>query len=66
MCLDEIVNELDEVFEIDGIKVIVDPMSLPYLEDTTIDYQDELMSSGFVFRNPKAKHSCGCGSSVDF
>jgi len=46
-----------------GIKVIVDKKSLLYLEGTTLDYQDELDGRGFIFNNPNATRTCGCGKS---
>ena len=45
------------------IRVICDPKSYLYLNGTTIDFKDELMGRGFVFNNPNATSSCGCGSS---
>lgn len=45
------------------IKLYVDPFSAPYLEGTTIDYEAHTMAARFVFRNPQAKSTCGCGSS---
>jgi iron-sulfur cluster assembly protein len=53
----------DRVFEFDGVRVFVDPKSLIYLEGMTLDYKESLMQSGFVFDNPNAKKSCGCGTS---
>ena len=53
----------DNVFEFGGAKVFVDPKSLTFLEDITVDYQETLMQQAFVFHNPKAKHSCSCGTS---
>jgi iron-sulfur cluster assembly protein len=61
--LTETRSDMDEVFEQHGIDVVVDPKSLIYLEGTTIDFKDELMGRGFVFQNPNATSSCGCGSS---
>ena len=61
--LTESQKETDEVFEQHGIKIIVDPKSLLYLNGTTIDFKDEIMGRGFVFQNPNATSSCGCGSS---
>lgn len=61
--LTESQKETDEVFEQHGIKIICDPKSLLYLNGTTIDFRDELMGRGFVFSNPNATTSCGCGSS---
>ena len=56
-------KDIDEVFEQHGIKVICDPKSYLYLNGTTIDFKDELMGRGFVFSNPNATNTCGCGSS---
>jgi len=53
----------DRVFEFDGVRVFIDPKSLIYLEGMTLDYKESLMQSGFVFDNPNAKKSCGCGTS---
>lgn len=53
----------DEVFEQNGIRVICDPKSLLYLEGTEVDFKDEVMGRGFVFKNPNATTTCGCGSS---
>ena len=57
------VRPQDQVLEMDGVKVIVDPKSLQFLEETTLDYSDGLNGRGFVFINPKATRTCGCGSS---
>jgi len=61
--LTESQKENDEVFEQHGIKVVVDSKSLLYLGGTTVDFKDEIMGRGFVFQNPNATSSCGCGSS---
>jgi iron-sulfur cluster insertion protein len=53
----------DQIFEQDGVKVVVDPKSFLYLSGTEIDYVDGLTGAGFTLRNPNAKGSCGCGSS---
>jgi iron-sulfur cluster assembly protein len=53
----------DRVLEFDGVRIFVDPKSLLYLEGVTLDYKESLMQSGFVFDNPNAKTSCGCGTS---
>ena len=53
----------DQVFEQDGVKVVVDPKSFLYLSGTEIDYVDSLTGAGFTLKNPNAKGSCGCGSS---
>lgn len=61
--LTETQKDTDEEFEMHGIKVICDPKSLLYLNGTTVDFKDELMGRGFVFNNPNASATCGCGSS---
>lgn len=53
----------DKVFEHDGAKLVVDRKSFLYLNGTELDYKEELMTSGFMLRNPNIKRSCGCGSS---
>ena len=54
----------DEVFEgVDCAKIFIDKKSLLYLNGTVLDYDTSLMSRGFVFNNPNAKSTCGCGSS---
>ena len=53
----------DEVFEGHGAKIFVDRKSFLFLNGTTLDYDTALLSRGFVFNNPNAKQSCGCGSS---
>ena len=56
-------RETDESFEVDGLKVFVDPVSARYLEDVVIDYVFGMNGAGFKFNNPKATGTCGCGSS---
>src|SRR5574342_104318 len=53
----------DKVFERDGVKLFCDLKSYIYLNGTVLDYDSGLMGKGFVFMNPNAKKSCGCGSS---
>ena len=53
----------DHVFEFDGVQIYIDPKSFLYLLGMTLDYKETLMQSGFVFENPNAKKSCGCGTS---
>jgi len=54
----------DHVFEgLDGAKVFIDPKSYRYIDGTTLDYDTSLVSKGFVFDNPNAKGTCGCGTS---
>lgn len=53
----------DKVFEKDGIKIIIDQKSFLFLSGTELDFTDGLNGTGFVFKNPNAKRTCGCGSS---
>ena len=55
--------EVDRQIEIQGVKVVVDEMSLMYLVGTEIDYVEGLQGAGFKFNNPNVKTTCGCGSS---
>ena len=56
-------KENDFVFNFDGLKVYLDPISAMHLEGTVIDYISGLYGTGFKFNNPNAKTTCGCGSS---
>jgi len=56
-------RERDKVYEFEGVRVFVDPKSFLYLSGMTLDYEETLMRQGFVFNNPHAQKSCGCGSS---
>jgi iron-sulfur cluster assembly protein len=53
----------DVLFEIKGVRLVIDPKSLFYLTGTELDYSDGLTGKGFVFNNPNAVRTCGCGSS---
>ncbi|WP_089725777.1 iron-sulfur cluster assembly protein IscA [Candidatus Thiosymbion oneisti] len=55
----------DQVFEDQGVKVIVDPKSLLYLAGTELDYTKEGLNEGFKFNNPNVKDACGCGESFN-
>jgi iron-sulfur cluster assembly protein len=63
MRLDTEARNRDKVFEENGARIFVDPKSYLYLHNTTLDYLEDLMKQGFVFQNPQAARSCGCGSS---
>ena len=56
-------GEEDTIFESNGIKVVVDPKSLPYLDGMELDYAREGLNEGFKFNNPNVKDQCGCGES---
>jgi iron-sulfur cluster assembly accessory protein len=60
---DEHPQEGDAVLEYDGVRVLIDPTSAQYLAGTCIDFVSSLSGGGFKFTNPKATHTCGCGSS---
>ena len=53
----------DEIFDIEGIKIFIDPFSSQYLDGVEIDYTTNMMGQGFTFKNPSATGGCGCGSS---
>ncbi|OGI45536.1 MAG: iron-sulfur cluster assembly protein IscA [Candidatus Muproteobacteria bacterium RBG_16_65_34] len=55
----------DKVYEDQGVKIIVDPKSLIYLEGTQLDYTREGLNEGFKFNNPNVKDTCGCGESFN-
>ena len=61
--LDEEVAEDDFTLDDNGVSVLVDPMSMQYLQGAEIDYKDELMGASFTIKNPNATTTCGCGSS---
>ena len=63
MRLDTQARDRDKVFEEFGARIFVDPKSILYLNGTTLEYEETLMRQGFVFQNPNADRSCGCGSS---
>lgn len=63
MGFDESVGPEDRVEEVNGVRVALDPKSVPFLAGTEVDYQDGLMGRGFVFNNPNSSGSCGCGNS---
>ena len=61
--LEDAAAEDDLVLEKDGARVLIDPVSLPFLADAEIDFADELIGARFVVNNPNATSSCGCGTS---
>lgn len=60
---DDKIGQYDQVYEIDGVKVIVDAKSAIYLQGTQLDYQKDMMGGNFKFLNPNANKTCGCGES---
>ena len=59
------INAEDHQFESHGVKVLVDPKSLQYIDGTELDYTREGLNEGFKFRNPRVKDECGCGESFN-
>jgi iron-sulfur cluster assembly accessory protein len=53
----------DQVFESNGVKLFVDPISIQYLKNAEVDFIDTVTGGGFTIKNPNAKSTCGCGSS---
>lgn len=56
-------RERDRIFQYGDVRVFVDPKSFIYLNGMTVEWEDTLMRQGFIFQNPNAKKSCGCGTS---
>ena len=59
------IHEGDYQFESNGVKVLVDPKSLPYIDGTELDFAREGLNEGFKFNNPNVKDECGCGESFN-
>ncbi len=59
------VNPDDVLFDSHGVRVLVDPKSLPYIDGTELDYTKEGLNEGFKFSNPNVKDECGCGESFN-
>ena len=55
--------DADQVFESNGVKLLVDPISLRYLKGAEVDFVDNITGGGFTIKNPNAESTCGCGSS---
>lgn len=53
----------DKIFEVNGVRLFVDPISLRYLQNAEVDFVDNHQGGGFTIKNPNAKSTCGCGSS---
>lgn len=60
---DEQLEEVDSVVEFNGVEVVVDQMSVPYLDGASIDFEDSIQKQGFTIDNPNAAGSCACGDS---
>ena len=63
LTFDSNIKETDKEFESNGVKVVVDKKSFLYLVGTTLDYSGGLNGKGFIFKNPNAERTCGCGES---
>jgi iron-sulfur cluster assembly accessory protein len=63
IALERDVRDSDVRFNFDGVDVLIDPDSLPYLAGATVDYVDDIMGGGFHIENPNAVANCGCGNS---
>jgi iron-sulfur cluster assembly protein len=59
------IEDQDQVFENHGVKVVIDPKSLVYLDGTELDYGREGLNEGFLFNNPNVSDECGCGESFN-
>lgn len=58
-------NDEDQVFNFDSVKVVIDPKSLVYLDGTELDFVKEGLNEGFKFNNPNVRSECGCGESFN-
>ncbi len=56
-------EEKDKIFEVEGVRVFIDPKSYLFLNGIVVDFKESMMGRGFVFENPNASTSCGCGTS---
>ncbi|HYW24547.1 MAG TPA: iron-sulfur cluster insertion protein ErpA [Terriglobales bacterium] len=65
MAFDDNVRPGDEIVEQDGVRILIDDFSGPYIQGSEIDYVDSLMGAGFTVHNPNAVRSCSCGHSFD-
>ena len=65
MAFDDNVRPGDEIVQVEGVRVLVDDFSAPYIRGSEIDYVDSLMGAGFTVHNPNAVKSCSCGHSFD-
>ncbi|MFQ5588339.1 MAG: iron-sulfur cluster insertion protein ErpA [Nitrospiria bacterium] len=63
MAFEQASTEEDDVVEMHGLKLFIDPYSAPMLKGTEVDYLDDLQNAGFSIKNPNAKTTCGCGQS---
>ena len=59
------VQDEDKVFDAEGVKIVIDPKSLLYLDGTELDFVKEGLNEGFKFNNPNVKNECGCGESFN-
>ncbi|MCB9383127.1 MAG: iron-sulfur cluster assembly accessory protein [Bryobacterales bacterium] len=60
---DKTARPSDNVIDVDGVRLLVDPKSMQYLDGMTLDYEETVLEQAFRFRNPNAQKSCGCGKS---
>ena len=65
MAFDDNVRPGDEIVDQDGVRILIDDFSAPYIQGSEIDYVDSLMGAGFTVHNPNAVSSCSCGHSFD-
>jgi iron-sulfur cluster insertion protein len=63
LMIEEQGNDADQVFESNGVKLFVDPISIRYLSGAEVDFVDTVTGGGFTIKNPNATSTCGCGSS---
>ena len=63
LMIEEASGEADQIYESNGVRLFVDPVSISYLKGAEVDFVDTVTGGGFTIKNPNAKSTCGCGSS---
>ncbi|MBI4158431.1 MAG: iron-sulfur cluster insertion protein ErpA [Candidatus Yanofskybacteria bacterium] len=65
LMLEDNKTDADQIFESNGTKIAVDPISIQYLKGAEVDFEENSAGGGFMIKNPNAKSTCGCGQSFD-
>lgn len=65
LTLEDDKTDADQIFESNGVKIVVDPISINYLKDAEVDFVENTIGRGFIIKNPNAKSTCGCGQSFN-
>ena len=65
LTLEDNKTDADQIFESNGVKIVVDPISISYLNDAVVDFEENSAGGGFAIKNPTATSTCGCGQSFN-